>query len=70
VLPLQDALRLMNKSAGNLLLARDSLQEALEAGDRDGACANILAELGVTSILPLQALRLIKTRIDLENAAT
>ena len=60
-------LKLITKSAGNLVLVRESLQEAMAAGDSDCACVNILEELGVSSIQPALALRLIKQRIDLEH---
>jgi hypothetical protein len=56
----------MTKTAGNLLLVRDSLQAALEAGDQNGACANILAELGVSGLEPQLAMSLIKRRVDLD----
>ena len=58
----------MTKSAGNLILIRDSLQEAIAAGDSEGAGANIMAELlGVNSLQPALACQLISQRIDLED---
>jgi hypothetical protein len=58
----------MTKSAGNLLLIRDSLQEAMNTatGESNSACANILADIGLTSIPPALAMRLIRQRIDLD----
>jgi hypothetical protein len=69
----------MTKSAGNLMLIRESLEEAMmmssssaAAGQStNSACAgaNILADVGLTNSLPpTLALRIIRQRIDLDLA--
>ena len=59
---LQDCVKLINVSAGTLILSMETLQHS----DTTSAATNTLKELGLNRLTVEQAVAVIETRVDLE----
>jgi hypothetical protein len=59
---LQDCVKLLNVSAGTLILSMETLQDT----DSPTAAANTLKDLGLNRLTVEQAVAVIQTRVDLE----